>query len=98
MKKTIATTAILTASLLFAGNSLARSVQADSEGDMLYGGGAVAASPSQPYVITGPVQSDGDTDFLYNRDEFLNSPLSESPDRFVDDRDFSNDLIYGYQI
>ena len=95
MKKIVATTAILTASLLFAGSSLARGIQSDSEGDMIYGGGAVASSPSQPYVTTGPVQSDGSTDFLYNRDEMLNPSLSESPDRLVDDRDFSNDLIYG---
>ena len=95
MKKIVATSAILTASLLFAGSSLARGVQSDSEGDMIYGGGAVAASPSQPYVNTGAVQSDGDTDFLYNRDELLNSSLFESPDRVADDRDFSDDLIYG---
>jgi len=95
MKKIIATTTILTASLLFAGSSLARGTQSDSEGDMIYGGGAVVASPSQPYVYTGPVQSDGGTDFLYSRDEILNSPLSGSPERLVDDRDFSNDLIYG---
>jgi hypothetical protein len=95
MKKTIATTAILTASLLFAGSTLARGVQSDSEGDMLYGGGAVAASPSQPYVNTGPVQSDGETDFLYNRSERLSPSLFESPDRVADDRDFSDDLIYG---
>ena len=95
MKKIVATSAILTASLLFAGNSLARSVQTDSEGDMIYGGGAVAASPSQPYVNTGPVRSDGGTDFLYNRDEVLSPSLSESPDRVADDRDFSDDLIYG---
>ena len=95
MKKTIATTAILTASLLFAGSSVARGIQSDSEGDIIYGGGAEAASPSQPYVHTGPVQSDGDTDFLYSRSEILNPSLSESPDRLVDDRDFSNDLIYG---
>ncbi len=95
MKKTIATTAILTASLLFAGSSLARGVQSDSEGDMIYGGGAVASSPSQPYVTTGPEQSDGSTDFLYSRDVILNPSLSESADRFVDDRDFSDDLVYG---
>ena len=95
MKKTIATTAIMTASLLFAGSSLARGVQTDSEGDMIYGGGAVASSPSQPYVTTGPVQSDGSTDFLYSRDEMLNPSMSDSTDRFVDDRDFSDDLIYG---
>jgi len=41
------------------------------------------------------VQSDGSTDFLYSRDEMLNPSMSESPERFVDDRDFSNDLIYG---
>ena len=95
MKKTIATTAIMTASLLFAGNSLARGVQSDSEGDIIYGGGAVASSPSQPYVTTGPVQSDGSTDFLYSRNEMLNPSMSESTERFVDDRDFSDDLIYG---
>jgi hypothetical protein len=95
MNKIIATTAIVTASLLFAGNSMARGIQSDSEGDMIYGGGAVASSPSQPYVTTGPEQSDGGTDFLYSRDEMMNPSLSESPDRFVDDRDFSNDLIYG---
>ncbi len=95
MRKTIATTAILTASLLFAGSSLARGVQSDSEGDMIYGGGAVAASPSQPYVNNGPVQSDGSTDFLYSRDELLNQSLFASPDRVADDRDFSDDLIYG---
>lgn len=95
MKKIVATTAILTASLLFAGSSLARGIQSDSEGDMIYGGGAVTSSPSQPYVTTEPVQSDGSTDFLYSRDEMLNPSMSESPDRFVDDRDFSNDLIYG---
>ena len=95
MKKIVATSAILTASLLFAGSSLARGVQSDSEGDMIYGGGAVAASPSQPYVNTGPAQSDGDTDFLYNRDELLNPSLFESPNRVADDRDFSDDLIYG---
>ena len=94
-RKTIATTAILTASILFAGSSLARGVQSDSEGDMIYGGGAVASSTSQPYFITGPVQSDGDTDFLYRRDELLNPSLFESPDRVADDRDFSDDLIYG---
>ena len=95
MNKTITTTATLIASLLFAGSSLARGVQTDSEGDMIYGGGAVASSPSQPSVTTGPEQSDGSTDFLYSRDEILNPSLSESPDRVVDDRDFSNDLIYG---
>ena len=95
MKKTIAIYAILTASLLFSGSSFARGEQSDSEGDMIYGGGAVAASPTQPYIYTGPVQTDGDTDFLYNPAGDLNPSLSESPDRLVDNRDFSDYLIYG---
>jgi len=95
MNKTLTVTTTLISSLLFAGSALARGVQTDSEGDMIYGGGAVAASPSQPFVYTGPVQSEGETDFLYNRGELLNSPMSEAPERVADDRDFTNDLIYG---
>ncbi len=95
MKTNIATTATLISSLLYAGSSLAGAIQSDSEGDMIYGNGKVAASPSQVFVYTGPVQSEGETDFLYNRDGQTESAMFRSPERVADDRDMSTDLIYG---
>ena len=95
MKKNVAIATTLISSLFFAGSALARGVQSDSEGDMLYGQGAVAVSPSQVFVYTGPVQNGSETDLLYNRGEQFDSALSESPDRLADDRDISTDLIYG---
>jgi hypothetical protein len=95
MKTNVATTATLISSLLFAGASLAGAVQSDSEGDMIYGNGAVAPSPSQPYVHVGPVQNGAETDFLYHRDELREASPFQSPERMVDDRDISTDLIYG---
>ncbi len=96
MKKNIPITAVLLLSLFTAGSSLAAGpVQSDAEGDMIYGQGMVAASPSQPFVYYGPVQNDVDGYLLWNLHEAQPSPSFGPVNRIADDRDLSTDLIYG---
>ena len=95
MNKSFTKTALLLTTLMFAGSSLA-AVQTRSEGDMLYGNGMVAASPSQSYEITGPVQQRSEGYLLWEIDSHTTSVKQQSGDfRLVDDRPLSTDLIYG---
>lgn len=96
MKKNFAITATLLSSLLAAGNSLAVGpIQTDSEGDMIYGQGMVAASPSEPFIYTGPVQNEVEGYPLWNLHQSEPTRAFDAPERIADDRDLSTDLIYG---
>jgi len=94
MNKSFTKTGLLLTTLLFAGSSLA-AVQTRSEGDMLYGNGMVAASPSQSYEITGPVQQRSEGYLLWELDSHTTSKQQSGDFRLVDDRPLSTDMIYG---
>lgn len=93
MKKTAMAITLMSA-LLVVGVSNA-SPQTRSEGDMLYGNGAVNPSASQPYEVTGPVQHRSENYLLWNVSAYTPVPSEPAGDRVADDRRMSTDLIYG---
>lgn len=64
MKKTLTLSIALVAASLFTATASANGQ--DVEGDILYGNGAVAASPATPYVRHSSVPNGTETDLLWN--------------------------------
>ena len=93
MNKTAMMTTLISA-MVIAGVSHA-SPQTRSEGDMLYGNGAVNPSASQPYEMTGPVQQRSENYLLWNVSAYTPARGDTSDIRVADDRKMSTDLIYG---
>ncbi len=98
MKRSIFITAALVSSIVFSGAALARTTQSDSEGDMLYGNGLVAASPSDAFHYMGPVQNGREGDLLYSRNRPEPTVAYQGYQRLADDRDSSTDQVYGSQL
>ena len=93
MKKIAMATTLMSAVLFVAVSNA--SPQTRSEGDMLYGNGAVNSSASQPYEVTGPVQHRSENYLLWNVSAYKPAPSEPTGDRVADDRRMSTDLIYG---
>lgn len=98
MKKSIIITVALVSSIVFSGAGLARGTQSDSEGDMLYGNGLVAASPSEAFHSMEPVQNGLEGDLLYSQNRSEPSVPFQGYQRIADDRDSSTDQVYGSQL
>ena len=98
MKRTIVIKVALVSSLVFSGTALARGTQSDLEGDMLYGNGLVAASPSETFHYMGPAQNGLEGDLLYSQNRSETSVPYQGYQRIADDRDSSSDQIYGSRI
>ena len=73
MKTTIVTAATLISVSLFSASISAKSFGQDAEEDILHGNGAVASSPSTPYLTQDNLQNGIQTDMLSNRHEFDNA-------------------------
>ena len=95
MMKTITLTATLVSAIAFSSASMARNIQSDLEGDFLYGKVQLNASPSEAYVVNGPVQNGTEGDVLYNQDRYEPTAGFQGAERIADDRDLATDLIYG---
>lgn len=98
MNGSIITTTVFVSSIVFSGAGLARGTQSDSEGDMLYGNGLVAASPSETFHYMGPAQNGLEGDLLYSQSRSETSVPYQGYQRIADDRDSSSDQIYGSRI
>ena len=98
MNGSIIITTVFVSSIVFSGAALARGTQSDSEGDMLYGDGLVAASPSETFHYMGPAQNGLEGDLLYSQNRSETSVPYQGYQRIADDRDSSSDQIYGSRI
>ena len=88
MKKTTYTAAILAAAL-FSGASFA---EMDNVDDVIYGTGAVSASPSTPYVFVNSGPQGIEDDVLYGKKETGTSDFIPY-ERVSEDRDNRGNLI-----
>jgi len=94
MKKTITYTAALLSVALFSGTAAASSnVGQDQSEDILHGSGAVASSPSTPYVRVDSGPQGTETDLLSNLHEIERSSKFMPYVQTDGDMDNRDDLI-----
>ena len=79
--------------LLFSGIAAASGIETQQVDDLLHGDGRVVASASEVWV-SGGLETDHSTDLLHG-----GSPVNVSSrsgfEQVADDREFSDDIIYG---
>ena len=92
MKKTITIAATLLSVSFFSATASANSFGQDVDGDILYGNGAVSASPGAPYIANSGIQNQIETDMLSNRHEFEQSSAYQAYELVSGEQDNRDNL------
>ena len=92
MKKTLSLSIALVSASLFTAAASANGFGQDVAGDILYGNGAVAASPASPYSQRSSVPNGTETDLLWNLQKIEQSSAFQPYELISGERDNRDDL------